>query len=322
MVKKHKILFKFKWEYLLIIIFIIINIINTIMSPYYLNVNNLFEMTFIFIEKGLVALTMLFIIIIGEIDISVASNMALSAVVMATCYKYGMNIWIAVLIGLITGTAGGFLNGIIITKIKLPSIIITLATYSLFRGLAYVILGDEAVFGFPESFSYLGRGTIGNSRVPFVLAFFIIISIIFGIILGKKKYGRQLYAIGLNSKVCYLAGISVDKIRLFLFIISGFMSALAGIFIASRVGNVRPNIATGFELEIITIVLIGGASIKGGSGTVIGAVLSLFIIGAMRYGLLLKNVSAQMMLVIIGSLLIGIVLISNLIGRRFKAIGS
>ena len=308
-----------QWEFLLFIIFLVFNIIMSLTTRYYLNVWNLFDMTFIFVEKAIVALIMTFIIITGNIDISVASIMGLSSVAMASLYQSGMNIWVAVLFGLAVGILCGLLNGLIITKIELPSIIITLATYSFYRGIAYVILGDQAVSGFPESFSYLGRGYIGDTPVPFVLVVFIILAIIMGLILHKTRFGRMIYAIGWNEQTCYASGIPVKKIKLLLFILSGLFASVAAIFLTSRIGNTRPNIATGFELEIITIVILGGVMITGGVGKMWGVVLSIFLVGTIRYGLGLHNIPGQFMLIVAGSLLIGSILINNVIKQYMES---
>lgn len=302
-----------QWEFLLLVIFLVFNVIMSQTSPYYLNVWNLFDMTFIFSEKAVVALIMTFIIITGNIDISVASMMGLSSVSMAALFDSGVNVWIAVLLGVGIGTFCGFLNGLIITKLELPAIIITLAMFSFYRGIAYVILGDQAVSGFPKSFSYLGRGYIGDSPVPFVLVLFFVLAIIMGLILHKTRFGRMLYAIGWNEQTCYASGIPVKKIKLLLFTLSGFFSAVAGMFLTSRIGNTRPNIATGFELEIITIVILGGVMITGGIGKMWGVVLSIFLIGTIRYGLGLHNVPGQFMLIVAGSLLIISILVNNVI---------
>jgi rhamnose transport system permease protein len=304
-----------QWEFLLLLIFLVFNTIMSQTSPYYLNTWNLFDMTFIFSEKAIVAMIMTFIIITGNIDISVASIMGLSSVSMAALFAGGANIWVAVLFGLAIATLCGLLNGLIITKLELPSMIITLAMFSFYRGIAYVILGDQAVSGFPKSFSYLGRGYIGDSPVPFVLVVFLILAIIMGLILHKTRFGRMLYSIGWNEQTCFASGIPVKKIKLLLFTLSGLFSGVAAMFLTSRIGNTRPNIATGFELEIITIVILGGVMITGGVGKMWGVVLSIFLIGTIRYGLGLHNVPGQFMLLVSGALLILSILINNIIKR-------
>ena len=310
-----------QWEFLLFVIFLVFNIVMSQTTPYYLNVWNIFDMTFIFSEKAIVALIMAFIIITGNIDISVASMMGLSSVSMAVLFQAGLNVWVALLIGVGIGTFCGFLNGLIITRLELPAIIITLAMFSFYRGIAYVILGDQAVTGFPQSFSYLGQGYIGDTPVPFVLVFFLVLALIMGLILHKTRFGRSLYAIGWNEKTAYASGIPVKKIKLLLFTLSGLFAAVASMFLTSRIGNTRPNIATGFELEIITIVILGGVMITGGVGKMWGVILSIFLIGTIRYGLGLHNVPGQFMLIVAGSLLIMSILVNNVI-KQYVAVKS
>jgi rhamnose transport system permease protein len=318
-----KIRFNFKslfiqWEFFLLILFLAFNIVMSATTPNYLKVWNLFDMTFIFVEKAIVALIMTFLIISGNVDLSVASIMSLSSVTMAVAFRGGVNIWVAMLIGIGVGTLCGFLNGLVITKIELPAIIVTLATFSFYRGISYVILGDEAVSGFPASFAYLGGGYIGNTPVPFVLVVFLVVALVMGWILHKTAFGRKIYAIGWNEKTCYASGIPVKKIKLLLFTLSGLFSSTAAMFLTARIGNTRPNIATGFELEIITIVILGGVMMSGGVGKMWGVMLSIFLIGTIRYGLGLYNIPGQIMLIIAGSLLILSILINNFIRQTIE----
>lgn len=302
-----------KWEFFLLLLFVGFNTVMIVTTPNYLNVYNLFDMTFIFVEKAMIALIMTMIIITGNVDLSVASIMSLSSVSMAVMFQSGVNIWLAVLFGVAVGTLCGFVNGLVATKIELPAMIVTLATFSFYRGIAYVILGDQAVTGFPLAFKYLGTGYIGKTPVPFVLIVFLVMALIVGLVLHKTRFGRTIYALGWNKQTCYASGIPVKKIKLVLFTVSGFISAVAAMFLTSRIGNTRPNIATGFELEIITIVILGGVMMSGGIGKLWGVLLSIFLIGTIRYGLGLHNVPGQAMLIIAGSLLILSILINNTI---------
>lgn len=301
-----------RWEWVLFFLIIVVFMVNASIAPYFLRTRVIFDMTFNFIEKGIIALLLSFIIITGQIDISVASNMAMSAVIASVLFQSGMNIWIATVLGLVVGTVGGFINGYIITKVKIHSMIVTLATLSLYRGIAYVLLGDKAVTGFPLEFMYLGQGYIGNSPVPFQLVLFAVLALICGLVLHRTKYGRYIYAIGNNETAARYSGIPVDRIKLILFTALGFVSALAGILFVSRVGVCRPDLGDQFLFEIVTIVLLGGVSIYGGEGSIVGVVLSLFLIGLARYGLILVNVRAPVINIVIGSLLIIAVMVPRL----------
>lgn len=302
-----------RWEWILIFLIIAVTIINSNITPHFFTLRGLFDMTFNFAEKGIGALIMSLIIIIGQIDLSVGSNMAMSAVVMSISYQMGLNIWLAILAGLVVGTLGGLFNGFVITRLKLHSIIITLGTYSLYRGIAYVILGDKAVTGFSQKFMYMGQGYIANSLVPVELVIFIVLAVIFGIILHKTKFGRYMYAIGNNELACRYSGVPVDRVIISLYTTSGFMAALVGMLFVSRVSVCRPNLGEAFLFEVVTIVLLGGISIYGGEGTMIGVVLSILLIGLTRYGMLLLNVSAPLISVFIGFSLIIVILIPKVV---------
>jgi rhamnose transport system permease protein len=304
-----------QWELLLVLLLIVAGTILASASPYFLNTRNLFDMTFNFMEEGIIALPMAFIIISGNIDLSVASNLAMSTILMAAGFRAGLNIWLAVLLGLIVGALGGLINGIFVTKVRLPSLVVTLATYSLYRGLAFVVLGDQVVTGYPPSFSYLGQGYIGNTPVPVPLVIFTVLAVLFGLLLHRSTLGRFVYAIGSNEQACRYSGIAVDRIKILLFTLSGFMSALAGMILTGRFNSARPNIATGFELDVITAVVLGGVNIFGGEGTMPGVVLALFLIGMVRYGMSLRNLSGDAQTVVIGALLIVAILLPQLLRR-------
>ena len=304
-----------RWESFLIGLFILAVAAFGLTTRNIFYFRNLFDMTFAFSEKALVALAMAFIIITANIDISVASTMALSSTVMGVSFMGGVPMWIAIIFGLLTGLACGLLNGWVITRFNLPAMIVTLANFSFFRGIAFVILGDQAVTGYPKFFQFLGRGYIPGTPIPFILAVFIVFAVVAGIILHRSKFGRMVYAIGWNEKTCIASGIPVNRIKRILFAASGTISALAAIFLTSRIGTTRPNLATGFELEIITIVILGGVVITGGQGKMWGVVLATFFVGLLRFGLGMNNVPGQYMLVITGGLLVMSILVNNLLQK-------
>lgn len=301
--------FFFKWEWILLVLFIIINIVNSFISPYYLNVNQLLDATMTFLDKAFIVFPMIFILILGDIDISVGSIVALSSVIMAVLYNFGVPMLAAIIIGLLVGTFCGFINGFLITKFNLSSIIVTLSTMILYRGIAYIILKDQAAGNFPHWYSFLGWGYIGG--IPFILIIFTIFAITFGLLLHKTTFGRYVYAIGNNIKAARFSGIKVDNIKIIVFTLAGFMSAITALFLTSKMGSTRPNVALGYELDVITMAVFGGVSTAGGKGGIIGPIISIFTIGLLRYGLGLINTPAPTMLVIVGFLLILAVLITN-----------
>ncbi|WP_199618305.1 ABC transporter permease [Paenibacillus alkalitolerans] len=303
--------FFFQWEWMLVVILIIVNVINSNLSPYYLDFTNLRDASMVFLDKAFIVLPMALVIILRDIDISVASIVALASVVMADLYNRGVPMEISMLICLAVGTLCGLVNGLLIVKFKeLSAVIVTLATMILYRGIAYIILEDQAAGKFPEWYSYLGWGYVEG--VPFILVVFIVFAVLFGLLLHNTTFGRRVYAMGNNITASRYSGVQVDKIKIIVFTLAGVMSAVTALFLTSRMGSTRPNVATGYELEVIAMVVLGGISTAGGRGKIIGAVLAVFLIGLLRYGLGLVNVPAQVQLIIIGLLLIVAVLVPNL----------
>ena len=301
-----------RWEVQLVFLLLAASLANSLLSPYFLDVKNLFDMTFNFMEKAIIALTMTFIIIRSDIDLSVASNLAMSAIVMASIYQLGVNIWLAVVAGLLVGLAGGAFNGLVITKVKLPALVVTLGTYALYRGIAWTIVGDLTVKDFPAGFNYIGQGYLPGTPVPFALVLFLLLAVFFGLVLHRTTFGRYVYAIGQNEEACRFSGVRVDRIKITLFAASGLMSALAGVVLAARYGSARADIGLGMELEVITAVVLGGVDIAGGSGTMPGVVLALFLLGVVKYGMSLINIRGQDQSIVVGLLLIIAILVPNL----------
>ncbi|MFZ1043370.1 MAG: ABC transporter permease [Anaerolineales bacterium] len=309
-----------RWEWMLVALVVIAIVINTRLTPYFLNAQNLSRTSADFMELGLMMLPMVFIIITGNIDLSVASNLGMCASLMAVLWNLHINIWIAAGAGLVAGTLGGMLNGYLIARIKLPALVATLGTYAFFRGIAYVLLGDQAGRGYPPAFTYLGQGMLPGTLIPFSVALFAVLAVIFGLVLHRTTFGRYLFAIGNNENASIYAGIPAARIKIIIYTLSGFMSALAGLVLAARFGSTRPDIGTGLELSVITAAVLGGVDINGGVGTMIGAVLSLVLIGLITFGMGLKNIQDQVQTIAIGGLLIGSILLASAV-RAISARG-
>jgi rhamnose transport system permease protein len=307
-----------RWEWILVGLIILVVILNTRLSPYFLNALNLSRTSSDFMEIGLMMLPMVFIIITGNIDLSVASNMGMSASLMGLLHNLGVNIWVAALAGLLLGALGGLLNGYLVARVKLPSLVVTLGTYAFYRGIAYGFLGDQAARDYPAAFTYLGQGRIPGTLIPFSVALFLVLAVGFGIVLHRTAFGRYLYAIGNNENATVYSGVPVARIKMILFTLSGFMAALAGLILAARFGSTRPDIGTGLELSVITAAVLGGVDINGGTGTMLGAAFSLLLIGLMRFGMGLLNIQGQVQGIAIGLLLILSILLPNL-GRSLSA---
>ncbi|PWW07297.1 monosaccharide ABC transporter membrane protein (CUT2 family) [Paenibacillus cellulosilyticus] len=307
-----------QWEWLLVVLLLAIFVMNANLSEYFLDYNNLRDATMGFLDKAFIVLPMVFIIMMGEIDISVASIVALTSVIMADLYSRGMPMEFAVVICLVVGAVCGWINGMLIVKFKeLSSVIVTLSTMIIYRGIAYILLEDQAVGKFPSWFKFMGWGYVGT--IPFILVAFVIFAAGFGFLLHKTAFGRRVYSIGNNATASHYSGVDVDRIKVWVFTLAGLMSAVTALFLTSRMGSTRPNIANGYELEVIAMVVLGGISTSGGKGRMIGAILAIFLIGFLRYGLGLVNVTAQTLLIILGLLLIFSVAIPQLKRRKGAA---
>ncbi len=303
--------FFFQWEWLLFVVFILIQIVNSHLTPYYLDFANLVDATMTFLDKAYIVLPMAFVIILGEIDISVGSTVALSAVLMGMANAAGLPMPLAMVLCLLVGCACGWINGQILTRFsELAPMIVTLSTMIIYRGIALILLEDQAVGKFPMWFEFFGWEYVGP--IPFMLLGFIIMAIIFGLVLHKTTFGRQVYAIGSNRKASLFSGVPVARVRIICYTLVGLMSGVTAIFLTSRMGSTRPNVAQGYELDVIAMVVLGGISTAGGKGRMIGAVMAVFIVGYLRYGLGLKNVSSQVLMIIVGLLLIFAVMLPNI----------
>ncbi|MGJ8605398.1 MAG: ABC transporter permease [Marivita sp.] len=299
------------WETLLLLVAICIFMANSFASPYFLNAWNLSDATFNFTEKAMIAFAMALLIISGEIDLSVASIIALASTAMGAAVQMGVGTPGLVLVGLGVGLICGAFNGVLVTRFGLPSIVVTIGTMSLFRGISYIVLGDQAFRGYPESFSWFGQGYVWWV-ISFELVLFAIIAVIYGVLLHKTNFGRAVYAIGNNATGAMFSGIRVQRVKFILFVLTGLMSGVAAICLTARLGSTRPSIATGWELEIVTMVVLGGVSILGGSGTIVGVVIAAFVMGLVTFGLGLLNVPGIVMSIVIGALLIGVIALPRL----------
>jgi rhamnose transport system permease protein len=303
--------FFFQWEWLLVLIFVLVIVFNSLMSPFFLYANTILNAPRNFLDKAFIVFPMMMVIILGRIDISVASNVALTSVLMAVIYNAGIPMQLAIVAALFIGTAlGGFTSLLQIKFPELPAMIVTLSTMIIYRGVAFVILENRASGGFPDWFLFFAWGYIGP--FPFILVAFVVVAIIFGIVIHKTGFGRTLYGMGSNLLACKYSGVKTDRVYMIVGLLTGLMCAVCAIFLTSRMGSTRPNVALQYELDVIAMVVLGGVSTAGGIGRVAGPILAIFIIGFLSFGLGLLNVSAQVNLIILGLLLILSVLAMNL----------
>jgi rhamnose transport system permease protein len=304
-------------EALLLLLLIVVVCVNSGLSPYFLDIYNLADSTQNFSEKAIIVLSMTLVIIGREIDISVASIIALSGVIMGFASANGLDTWAIVTIGLTTGTVAGAVNGLLVTKLELPSIIVTIGTMSLYRGIAFIILGDQAYTDFPKNFEEIGQTYFFSDLVPAQFLTFILLAAVAWYFLHHTIWGRRLYAIGNNPVTARYSGIKVNNYRLALLTLNGFMSALAAVFLVARISTARPNMAGNWELEVITIAILGGVSIFGGSGKIPGVILAVFLIGMVQFGMQLINIPGIIMSIFTGVLLVASLVLPILFGRLF-----
>lgn len=302
------------WEGLLLLCLLVVLAYNISRVPNFLTIGNQINLFQLGIEKAIVILAMTFVIISGEIDLSVASMMGLSAAVTAAAFEAGVPLPIAILLALSVGAGFGLINGYFVAVVGLSSLAVTLAGYIGFRGLARLLVQDRSVGDFPEWFTTLGqRGLIGP--ITLSIAIYFILAILAIIVLHFSGLGRLTYVIGNSAPVARYSGVSVVRTRLIIFMMSGLIAALAGVLMTARLGAVRASTAEGFELDIITVVLLGGVSIFGGVGSMVGVLLATYLVLNLRNGLVIAGVTGNTQTGIIGLLLILSVLLPNLAER-------
>jgi rhamnose transport system permease protein len=283
----------------------------------FLTTGNLLNQGRLMAEVGLVALPMTFIIITGGIDLSVGSIMGLCAIVLGVAWQnLGLPLELAIVVTLVTGALAGFMNGWFITRIGVPPLIMTLASLALFRGLAEGISQARSVRGYPEWFFRLGQGEFLG--VPTQLWILVVAIVVAGIVLARTTFGRSLYAIGHTELAARFSGIPVDRYKLAIYTLSGLMAGLAGYIFVSRVSTTRSDMGTGLELDVIAAVVLGGTSIFGGTGTILGTVLGVILIQLLKNGLALTGVKGDATIVVIGSVLILSILITNWLRSRHE----
>ncbi len=273
-------------------------------------------------ERLIIAMAMALLIVAGEIDLSIAATMALASLAMGLAMQAGAPLPMMVLAALATGAACGALNGWLVTRRGLPSIVVTIGTLSLYRGLALVLLGDQAITGYPEALSVLGNGTLGELIdvewliVPIEFAIALLFAVGVAVWMHRTVHGRRVYAIGSNPVAARFSGIAADRYRLGLFVFAGLAAALAAVLLTGRIGSTRPNLAAGWELDAITIALLGGVAIQGGRGSMVGVMLAAVLLGAFTFALGMLNVPGIVMAMVVGVLLIGAMLLPRLRPRR------
>lgn len=288
-----------------------------LMSPYFLDPFFLFDSTSLYMEIGILALAMTLVIVSGNIDLSVASGLALTAALSAILHvQWGVPMILVIPCALAIGAALGLFNGLLVTRLGLPSLTVTLGTLALYRGLAQVLVGDHSLSGFPEWFTGIDYIRLGNV-VPAPLIVFAVLAVAFGLLLHKTVFGRCVFAIGANETAARYSGMPVERVKLIVFVLSGLMMGVGALLMLSRLGVARYDHALGAELVVITTVVLGGVHIFGGHGRLLGVAIALFALGILSTGMGVANVASEAQLVVVGSLLLAAIAFGNWL-QRFR----
>ncbi|MFN8379071.1 MAG: ABC transporter permease [Anaerolineae bacterium] len=306
-------------EGILFIILLVAVFILSLISPPFRTVDNFLNQGRQLAEVGLVALPMTYIIITGGIDLSVGSIFGLTAIVLGYSWKnLGLPLEAAIFLALLIATFAGFFNGLLIVRMGVPPLIMTLATLALYRGLAQGISQGRSVTGYPDWFELLGQGSIAG--IPTQVWLLVIATIIAAVILSRTTFGRSIYAIGNNEMGARFSGIAVGRAKLLIYSFSGLMAGIAGWIFVSRTTTTRSDMGTGLELDVIAAVVLGGTSIFGGTGSIVGTIIGVILIQVLKNGLQLAGITGDGTIVVIGFVLLGSVFLNNYIQRRRGAV--
>lgn len=300
-------------ETMTFVLLVLAVIIASQLSEFFLDIEYILKSFTLSAEFAIAALVLTMVIISGEIDLSPAANMALSACLFAYAQQAGVPMPAAIAIGIGAGVLMGLFNGLMVIGMQLPSIIVTIGTLTLYRGLAQVIAGDKSI-RVPEWFIGINNQLVGGIPVPVII--FIALSIIFGIVLGTTIFGRQIYLIGTNEVAARHAGIRSNRIKMILFVLMGLASAVAGLMTASRLGSVRYDLGLGGELQMVLMAMLGGTYIFGGRGTILGTFLAAWLLVIVTSGMIVANWLPAYQLCVLGILLIVSIVATNFIYSR------
>jgi rhamnose transport system permease protein len=308
------------WEFILVILVVVMFILATAVVPGITNPFSVSTGLATFAPAALMALPLALLVIVRDIDISVASIAGFSSVVGGLAIHAGQPLPVVVGLALLTGILCGALNGFFVAFLGLPALLVTLGTLALFRGLCYVLLGGTPISPLPNFFGALGNNNIPGLVVPWAIVPFVVLAVVFAVVLHLSVVGRRIYAIGGNPDTAHYSGIHVTRIRFVLFVVSGLVAALAGLINSGITSQIAPDGALGLELDVITVVFLGGISVLGGKGRITGVVLASIIILALRKSLQLLNVSGYTQGIAVGGVLILSLLVTNLSQRFISSV--
>ena len=293
-----------RWETLLVVALLLLIVLGNALSPFFLTAGNFGNLIAALMEVAIMALPMTLIIIAGEIDLSVESMAGLASALLGFMWAAGVPMEVAIPVVLVVGIVGGLLNGFLVARGRLPSLVVTLGTLALFRGLALIVLGPRGVSDFPPGFTEIGFGHVPGTDIPWPFVIFLALALVLGVVLHRSWVGRQVYAIGKNTGAARFSGVRVARVKVALFVLTGLIAALAGVILTSRLSTSRADAGQGMTLTVVTVVLLGGVNIFGGSGTIPGVVLAVLVVAVMQNALRLAGVSVDVQSIALGLLLI------------------
>jgi rhamnose transport system permease protein len=309
-----------RWDVMVGVLLVAVFAGGSFTSPGFATIGNLSFALGDLGEIALIALTMTMLVVAAEVDLSVASVLGLSSALVGALWDGGMAIETIIPLVVLVGALCGLVNGLLVTKLGLPSLAVTIGTLALYRGLAYVVLGDKAVAQFPREFTALAVDDVPGTFIPYPVALFVMLAVVVAIVLHATGFGRSLFAIGAQEQAAFFAGIRVKRIKLLLFVLSGTVAAFAGVVFTLRYGSARADNGLGIELAVIAAVLLGGVDFDGGKGTLGGVIAGVLLIGLLRNLLMLNDVSTEIQSIVTGLLLIISVLTPRLISSSKSAL--
>jgi rhamnose transport system permease protein len=304
-----------RWETVTVVLLVLAIVYGAIAADGFVSGQNLNSVLSDVAEIALISLPMTLIIVAAEIDLSVASVLGLASALLGWLWNHNFPMEAIIPIVLVAGALCGAVNGFLVTRLGLPSLAVTIGTLALYRGLAFVILGDQAVTDFPDNYLSLGQGSFAGTQIPNPTILFVILAVIFGVTLHRTTVGRSIFAIGANDEAARFSGLRVKRIKFWLFVVSGIIAALAGVVYTLRFGSARGDNGAGLELSVVACVLLGGVSIFGGRGHLLGVIVAVFLLGTIRNALTLDNVSSDALTIVTGGLLLLSVLGPSLAAR-------
>ncbi|MER5261686.1 ABC transporter permease [Actinosynnema sp. NPDC002837] len=302
-----------RWDTALLVVLAGVAVVAGVLVEGFASGRNLQFLLLDVIAIALIALPLTLIVITGEIDLSVASTLGLCSAVMGRLWVAGLPLELVVVLVVGLGAVLGAVNAVFVTRFALPSLAVTIGTLAAYRGLAFVVLGDQAVADFPFSWTDAASSTVADGAVPWAAVVTIVLAVVFGVVLHATPFGRSLYAMGNNAEAATFAGIRVARAKFWLFVASGAVAGLAGVYWTLRFASARADNAAGLELAVVAAVLLGGVSIFGGRGTLLGVLLGVLLLGAVRNALQLADVAADTLNVVTGGLLIASVVVPNVV---------